>query len=221
MDPLPIQTDYASWAYTKSGVEDLWVNFDSFFQDYLRAGEILAQMLPRNKEFSTRDRLRLICGMNNKIDEKQKDPVVEALHSNYWKQYYGRCFVHKDVNDCLPKLARQTKLGVVSNFKIKGGIESILEQFNLRQYFDFVLTSIEIGWRKPNSTIYRTALEKTECLPEEIFFVGDDFDNDVKAPLDMGMHAILLDRRGRYKDITSRFKISQFEELEAALQPMV
>jgi putative hydrolase of the HAD superfamily len=89
-------------------------------------------------------------------------------------------------------------IGVVSNFKVPGGIECILQQQRLAPFFNFVITSIQVGWRKPHKAIYKAALIASNVRPDEILFIGDDYENDFKGPKDIGMQALLLDRMDKH-----------------------
>ena len=107
-------------------------------------------------------------------------------------------------------------MGVVSNFMIMGGIEEMLEMHGIREYFEFVVTSVEEGWRKPHPAIYSKALEYAGVTPEEVIFVGDDFLNDYTTPFELGMTPYFLDRYGRKTGLENR--ITSFHELLARLE---
>ena len=56
-------------------------------------------------------------------------------------------------------------------------------------YFDDFVLSYEVGALKPDAKIYRKAIERAECLPEECFFT-DDIAINVEAARKNGMDAI-------------------------------
>ncbi len=212
MQPIPKQEDYASWHFHGSGVEGLWNSFDSFFESFQRADESLRNKLPLHKEWSISDRLEIICRKNRNINEKDDGRVQKLLYNNYNANYYSKCFVRKDVLDVLPLLSGRYRLGVVSNFKILMGIETILNNLNIRQFFNFVVTSTEVGWRKPHLMIYEAALSHVDCGRHQILFIGDDYHNDVETPLNLGMKAVWLTRDGN--NGSQKNGIRTFHELE-------
>ena len=63
------------------------------------------------------------------------------------------------------------------------------ERYELFGYFDDFVLSYEVGALKPDATIYRTAIERAECRPEECFFT-DDIAINVDAARMNGMDAI-------------------------------
>jgi HAD superfamily hydrolase (TIGR01549 family) len=89
-------------------------------------------------------------------------------------------------------LAMGLKLGIVSNtFVNRASLERHLEQLGLRDFFSLRLYSYELGLRKPDLRIFRTAAEQIEEAPENILFVGDRIDKDIRPALASGMKAAL------------------------------
>jgi putative hydrolase of the HAD superfamily len=63
---------------------------------------------------------------------------------------------------------------------------------------DAVLTSRAHGKTKPHETIFRRMLELLEVDAGEALMVGDTLEDDVHGARAIGMHAVLVDRDGRY-----------------------
>ena len=64
-----------------------------------------------------------------------------------------------------------------------------IETFGLRGYFDFFFSSCYVAFRKPDTQIYRLALDVLQCEPEEVIFI-DDRPPNVEAAASLGIHAI-------------------------------
>ena len=106
-------------------------------------------------------------------------------------------------------------MGVVSNFRVMGGIEELLEMLDIRKYFSFVVTSISLGIRKPHLDIYNEAVKLSGTTADRIVFVGDDYINDYMTPAFIGMKAVFYDRYGRHPEADPRF--DDFSELPRIL----
>ncbi len=213
-EPVPGSADYAAWAFHGSGVEDFWNGFSQFHSFYLEADHHLSKSNEHHAEWSTLERFRNICNITLRIAPNQIESVARQLETNFFRTYRLKCIILGDVKKALPGLSNHYQLAVVSNFKIENGVRDILTQFELLDYFEWVLTSFEVGWRKPNRIIYNNALELACAKPEEILFIGDDLENDVKTPKSMGMDAILLNRRSNQIDGEGITKISTLLELK-------
>ncbi|WP_299491264.1 HAD family hydrolase [Acaryochloris sp. IP29b_bin.137] len=102
-----------------------------------------------------------------------------------------------DVKEMLQFWQGRVKMGVVSNFYLRGWPKDLLASFDLHVYFDFVLDSAACGWRKPGEQIYNIACEMAQIAPNDrykILFVGDHLLNDVLAPQRMGMQGLYFNR---------------------------
>ena len=84
------------------------------------------------------------------------------------------------------------KLGIVSNtFVHRSALEKNLAQLGIMDFFDVSLYSYEFKFRKPNTRIFKAAAEQIGEKPENIMFVGDRIDNDIKPALKLGITAVL------------------------------
>ena len=196
--------DYAFHAYHCSGVEIYWNDFSDFYQRYSGVKDTIAKKLVENQEDDFLTRFRLLCKSNCSINESEVNKITNQLFENLRKKYSESCWVRNEVKETLAFLKKSYKLGVVSNFKIEGGIEKLLEENGISHHFDFVITSISVGWRKPDRRIYKSMLKETNSIPHEHLFVGDDYENDFKQPRRIGMRALLLDRENKYPHIEDR-----------------
>lgn len=82
------------------------------------------------------------------------------------------------------------KLGIIANQKI--GTEERLESWRLRQYFDVIAASAEIGYAKPDKEIFEKAFELAKCTAAESVMVGDRLDNDIIPAKAIGMKTIWI-----------------------------
>ena len=103
-----------------------------------------------------------------------------------WKsQYEG---LYTDTKDCLKKLSRIYKIGVIANQSL--GTSNRLENLGIRKYIDLVIASAEEGVSKPDRRIFEIALERSSCKPENAVMIGDRIDNDIVPAKQMGMKTI-------------------------------
>lgn len=80
------------------------------------------------------------------------------------------------------------KLGIIANQKI--GTAERLESWGLRQYFEVIAASAEIGYAKPDKEIFEKALELAKCTAAESVMVGDRLDNDIIPAKAIGMKTV-------------------------------
>ncbi|MVX66988.1 HAD-IA family hydrolase [Clostridium chromiireducens] len=63
----------------------------------------------------------------------------------------------------------------------------------LRDLFDDTIFSYEVGYLKPQTEIYKIALEKMKVNPENSVFIGDGGSDELKGAKELGMRTILTD----------------------------
>ncbi|WP_373557416.1 HAD family hydrolase [Streptomyces sp. CS227] len=63
----------------------------------------------------------------------------------------------------------------------------------VRQLFDTVVTSFELGWRKPNPAAYRAVMRELGADPGAAHFVGDTYRADRLGAIRAGIRALLID----------------------------
>lgn len=84
------------------------------------------------------------------------------------------------------------KLAIVSNTVWPGCLhEYDLRRFGILEFFDELVFSSEVEFRKPHPKIFRIALESLTLRPEEALFVGDRITEDVMGAQQVGMKGIL------------------------------
>ena len=62
----------------------------------------------------------------------------------------------------------------------------------MRQYFDVIGASAEIGYAKPDKEIFEKAFELAKCTAAESVMVGDRLDNDIIPAKVLGIKTVWL-----------------------------
>lgn len=218
MVELPGEKEYALWALEGSGAEAYWQDSEEFVQDFVFMRTLLKERQPSYKEFDINERFQLI--VERKLGSgktREAAPIVEQLVANYWRTYLKMCYLAEEVRETLAILAGKYRMGVVSNFIVPGGVEQILQMKSIHDCFQFVVTSVNEGWRKPHPQIYEAALQRAGVADrKEVLFIGDDLENDYLTPQKLGMTAILYDRNQKCPALKERF--TSFRDLVGLLR---
>ena len=113
---------------------------------------------------------------------------------NFCKENNIKCSVYTDV-----------AYGMDDEFSLKD-IEEI------KDYIDLKLTSENVGYRKPNKKGFEIMLEKFNCKPEQMIYVGDE-QKDIIGPQSVGMKAILIKRDNKIKEFGQDYTITKLSEI--------
>jgi putative hydrolase of the HAD superfamily len=80
------------------------------------------------------------------------------------------------------------RTGILSNTPFTGSVlVEELEKHGLAHRFSFVIASADYGLRKPHPRIFQVAVRKMGLAPEDIWFVGDKPEYDIKGANDSGL----------------------------------
>jgi putative hydrolase of the HAD superfamily len=85
------------------------------------------------------------------------------------------------------------ELGIISNFDSR--IFSVLQSLELRDYFDSITISTQVGAAKPEAKIFGVALAKHNCHAKDAWHVGDSDNEDYHGAKSVGMRGILINRK--------------------------
>jgi putative hydrolase of the HAD superfamily len=101
--------------------------------------------------------------------------------------------VYPDIRAALGKWRSQgIELGILSNFDSR--LHAVLPALGLSEFFSSVTISTEAGAAKPSPKIFKAALAKHHCTPDQAWHVGDSQREDYEGAKAVGLRAILLKR---------------------------
>jgi len=106
---------------------------------------------------------------------------------------------------------RNLILGLLTN--LTKGLDSILQDLNLKPYFNFVVNPAEVGVDKPDPRFFNAALNHAGVSASEVIHVGDQYEVDVMGARQVGINPILIDRYNLYPDISDCPRISSLAEV--------
>ena len=83
---------------------------------------------------------------------------------------------------------KDIRTGVISNIPYAPSVvEERINRLLPENTFEFIITSSNFMFRKPNKRIFDLALEKAQLQPDEVWYIGDQYECDVKGSLNAGL----------------------------------
>lgn len=144
------------------------------------------------------------------------DHEVDELVTTYLAEWNTGVTPIAGVAEVLAHLAHDHRLAVVTNTHHPSLVPDHLDALGVSPHIEVVITSVEVGWRKPHPTIYRAALEAMQADLTTSTFVGDTRIPDYDGPRAMGMHALLIDP-GRNHDVPEAHRLDSVLDLPERL----
>jgi len=120
------------------------------------------------------------------------DPRIKTAVNAFFEDYLNSLELRPCAKNMLKKLSTDYKLGLVSNFTYAPVIYAGLRKLGINQFFNAVLVSNEVGWRKPHPKIFNEALKRLKVSAHETIYVGDSPLEDVKGAKTVGMKTVFV-----------------------------
>lgn len=163
------------------------------------------------KEFPTlKETFEAVC------DEFAVEPSEERLERliGMWNKSWMLAKPYDEVAEELQRLKGKYKLILVSNTD-SFSVNKVIEKFRLKELFDEIFFSYQVGLIKTDQEFFSGVLEKTNLDPESCMVVGDSIQSDMKAAENAGIKGILIDRKDKRE---FQPKIKNLKELDAFLE---
>ncbi|MDW8040393.1 MAG: HAD family hydrolase [Nitrososphaerota archaeon] len=126
------------------------------------------------------------------FETKPDDSRVKTAVNVFFEDYVDSFRLRKCAKKVLRMLSESYKLGLVSNFTYAPVIYAGLRKVGIDSFFNVVLVSDAVGWRKPHMKIFEEALKRLEVKAEETLYVGDSPDEDIKGAKGLGMKTVFV-----------------------------
>lgn len=174
----------------------LWVKYQN--------GEITAKQLQEERFLMWANRL---------------DIAPAELNRRFLNAMADVCQPLEGVREILPLLAQKAKLGIITNGFVQ--LQQIrLEKTGLREYFEWVVISEEVGVAKPDVAIFEHTFQLMGHPDKaRILMVGDNADSDIRGGINAGIDTCWLnvDRKPLPEDIEPTFIATSWAGIRAQL----
>jgi len=168
------------------------VDAKSFLKAYVQAHEKY-RIIRYEKLVEVTNAVWVSEALNNLGYETTPDDsrVKTAINIGF-EDYLDSLELRPCAKNVLKKLSRNYKLGLVSNFTYVPVIYAGLRKLDINQFFNAILVSDEVGWRKPHPRIFNEALKRLRVSAHETVYVGDSPLEDIKGAKATGMKTIFV-----------------------------
>jgi putative hydrolase of the HAD superfamily len=167
--------------------EDL--SFNSFKKDYRASRDIVTKKF--KNQGSARSRLLAFQILFEKYDIKCTYSHALDYEVKYWK------YLIKNIKPNLKLIkflkqsrSREIKICAVSDMQMRYQIKK-LKKLNLESTIQYLVTSEEYGFEKPEKGIYDHALKKISSAPHRTVMIGDNIKKDIEGAKAHGIHTYL------------------------------
>lgn len=140
------------------------------------------QMLQKFKEYDQRDygnsnKTRVFETFFNEFPPQYRIP--SNCIQDFWNSNFPNCFsINQSTINIINTIKRWAKVAIITNGTALRQRAKI-DKTKLNSYFETIIISEEVGFRKPDKQIFELALKKLNVNRNEVIFVGDDIEKDI------------------------------------------
>lgn len=142
------------------------------------------------------------------------DELIHTLSEEYIAYLSGNNALFENALDVLAYLEQKYKLHIITN-----GFEEVqfkkLKNSKLLPFFDQVVTSENVGVKKPDPRIFHYAMEVAGASSHESMMIGDNFEADILGAKNVGMRTIFCEFNGEFatEEVTSIRNLIELKDI--------
>jgi HAD superfamily hydrolase (TIGR01509 family) len=131
-----------------------------------------------------------LCNLGFKIDAD--DGKVKAALNVFFQDFIDTLELRVGAKELLRQTQSQYKLALISNFTYAPVIYKSLRKLEINSFFNVVVVSEEVGWRKPSGLIFQVALNRLQVQADQAVYVGDSPSEDIKGAKMAGLKTVFV-----------------------------
>ena len=141
---------------------------------------------------------------NLRFEVTADDSRIKAALNVFFQDFIDTLELREGAKKLIKQAQQRGKVALISNFTYAPVIYKSLRALGISEFFSLVVVSDDVGWRKPSSHIFQTALNKLQIRASEAIYIGDSPNEDIKGAKAAGLKTV--------------FVLSQFNTLKDLLE---
>lgn len=191
--------------------DDATTKFRMLFKDF--RSRYYSLIRQSNREFATADLIALVLEKLKSLNliKSIRRPISQFANelATIFHSFEAKAWIpFENAHKTLEKLKKKgsIKLAVLSNHPHHDLILTLLSKHDMARFFDVIMTSAQVGFRKPDQRIFQVTLRKLDVLktPGSCIMCGDEY-ADIVGSRRVGLKPILYERAYKFpkeKEIT-------------------
>lgn len=141
--------------------------------------------------------------------------IANELADEYVKRTADHAYLFPGTLELLSYLKEKEYILSVMTNGFKEAQYPKIARSGLGPYFEYLFISEEIGFNKPDIRIFEFALKKMDAMPNEVIFVGDDYEVDIEGAAAAGMDQVFFNPHTEPSENgkPATYRISELSEL--------
>jgi putative hydrolase of the HAD superfamily len=167
----------------------VFLEFDAFMKNYIPINAKYWKLYRDEKVSKVDLRYARLKETFDSISFEVADDTIHHLSEEYIHQLPNFSHLFEGTFEILDYLQQKYELHIITN-----GFEEVqtlkMRKSGILKYFKEIITSESVGVKKPNSRVFRHALEKANTAPEISIMIGDNLEADIQGAMNVGMNVL-------------------------------
>ena len=188
------------------------MEFADFYGPFVESHRELLELRKKDlREYPNRKRFEIFM---EKTGLKGDDGLLEQFVRSHMEGLQGAMVYPEHHTEVLFYLKEKGyRLSVVSNFDHAPTVLELLGKFGIAHFFEQVVVSEDVGWRKPHRKVFESALASLGESPSDAIFIGDNPEADIMGSSDCGIDSVWVKRREQLIEAKPKFIIKDLKDL--------
>jgi len=189
------------------------MEFTDFYEPFVESHRELLELRKKDlREYPNRKRFEIFM---ERIGLKEDDSLLEKFVSSHMESLCGAMVYPEHHTEVLLYLKEKGyRLSVVSNFDHAPTALELLKKFGIADFFEHIVISEEVGWRKPHRKIFEFALASLGESPSDVIFIGDNPEADIMGSSGCGIDSVWVKRTEQFTQAKPKFIIKNLRDLK-------
>ena len=192
------------------------MEFTDFYEPFVESHRELLELRKKDlREYPNRKRFEIFT---EKTGLNGDDGLLERFVRSHMEALRGAMVYPERHTEVLLYLKEKGyRLSVVSNFDHAPTVLELLGKFGIAHFFEQVVISEDVGWRKPHRKVFESALASLGESPSDAIFIGDNPEADIMGSSDCGIDSVWVKRREQLIEAKPKFIIKDLKDLREIL----
>ncbi len=126
------------------------------------------------------------------FEVKADDARVKAALNVFFQDFIDTLELREDARKLVRQAREHCKVALISNFTYAPVIYKSLRKVGLSGFFNVIVVSEEVGWRKPSPQIFEHTLNKLQIQARDAVYIGDNPNEDIKGAKQAGLKTVFV-----------------------------
>ncbi|MDL2227373.1 YjjG family noncanonical pyrimidine nucleotidase [Bacteroidales bacterium OttesenSCG-928-K03] len=168
---------------------DKYCSFEDFLPVYQKHNHIVWDLFKKNLISVEEVKSGRFLNTFEELEINSEFFDIKTLGKDYLNILACKTIIISGVKETLDQLRKSYKLHILSNGFIEVQTNK-LKNCGLLYYFDKIITSDTVGFKKPDARIFEFALKETNTSKDEVIYIGDEFETDIIGANNVGIDSV-------------------------------